>query len=350
MSRYSSGRLSSPYLPDLPCGFLVDAGRYEILNRIGSGSFGVVYRALERVPGSDETIVRAIKVMPFLHTGGPYGANAKEAKERAVATMQDREMSLHERASGHPNVVTLRRCMYSDKYAYIVMDYVSGGNLRHAVRERMCLADRPVEVKRIMLQIIDAVAACHEKGIYHGDLKPSNILTDLLMTQMFLADFGMASDIRESKEFRHGTYRYICPGKWLSAVESQQYQDAHTSPCPTEGLGYPALSFDRQQNDIWALGIILLELVCGCTMWEEATTAHATFRQFIRNPMSLRRTFPLSPACVSLLARVLAVDPAERLSLAEFRTALCEVPSFWIQEWELCAMGDRTVRVLEQGL
>ena len=186
-------------IPDLS-GESFDNGRYRLLNAIGSGAFGVVYRARERIPESNNTIIRAVKVSPRF----PKGTFQRIS--------QDREAVLHRKVSRIPNVVTLHRVVHEDDYQYMVLDYHGGGDLRRIIDRQRTLARNEPVLRELFLQIIDGVEACHARGIYHRDLKPENILVNDDLTQVYIADFGLATVSTESTTFNVGTKFFECPG------------------------------------------------------------------------------------------------------------------------------------------
>ena len=183
----------------------IDSGRYRLLSPLGSGGYGVVYRALERDPRTARTLVRAIKVMPL----APHGTRR--------AAYQLREAALHGRVSdsGHPHVVRLHRAVRDTQYMYLIMDYLPGGDLYTAMREDCPLVGDTEKLKTVFLKIMDGVAACHARGVFHRDLKPENVLVDEKMERGCVGDFGLATVTEQSMSFNTGTRRYMCPGKYV---------------------------------------------------------------------------------------------------------------------------------------
>ncbi|KAI1798146.1 kinase-like protein [Ganoderma leucocontextum] len=289
-------------IPDLS-GQSFDDGRYKLLHTIGSGAFGVVYRARERIPESNNTITRAVKVSPIFPKGTFQRLN------------QDRETALHRVVSRIPNVVTLHRVVHENGYQYMVLDYHGGGDLRRIIDKKRTLARNEPMLREIFLQIIDGVEACHARGVYHRDLKPENILVNDDLTEVYIADFGLATFSKESTTFSVGTKFYECP----ECIDS-------------DDLDYP---YDTRRNDTWALAITLIQLATGRLPWGTATIQDRHFVKFLDDPNHLRTIFPISPGLNDVLHRVLTMIPDEACSLSEFRKLIQNLDRFWLTEKEV---------------
>ena len=187
-------------------GRTLDAGRLELVEVIGEGAYGVVYLAVERqgdAPSSgtpSHPKQYAVKVLQ------------KAADWTVMGQCQSREIVAHKIASSHPNVLTLHG-VFEDKTAlYFVLDYCSGGDLYSAIVEKHVFARNDALIKNVFVQILDAVQSCHDQGIYHRDLKPDNIFLSADGTQVYLGDFGLATDEALSRSFRCGSSFYWSPG------------------------------------------------------------------------------------------------------------------------------------------
>ncbi len=213
-------------------------GQYEIVRRLGAGGSGVVYLATD-------TLLQRPVVLKILRTGGM-------SAEKGRATML-REARLAS-AIEHPNVCAIYEVGESGGEAYIVMQYVPGQSLDRLIARGPA---SPQLVLSVGIQVADGLQAAHALGIFHRDLKPQNVM----LTEGGLAkilDFGLARRLRpEDAAFdpakpslakdaklaatytaRGGTIRYMAP---------EQFVTGHSSV----------------QSDIWALGVILYELVSG---------------------------------------------------------------------------------------
>ncbi|PIL27570.1 hypothetical protein GSI_10721 [Ganoderma sinense ZZ0214-1] len=280
-----------------------DNGRYQLMNPIGSGAFGVVYRARERIPDSNNSIIRAVKVSPRYKKGSFQRLN------------QDRETVLHRKVSHIPNVVTLHCVVHENGYQYMVLDYHGGGDLRRIIDKKRSLARNEPVLRELFLQIIDGVEACHSRGVYHRDLKPENILVNDDLTEVYIADFGLATVSKRSTTFNVGTKFFECP----ECIEC-------------DDMDYP---YDTRRNDTWALGITLIHMTTGRLPWGTATIEDRHFVKFLDNPNHLRTIFPISPGLNEILHRALTIIPDEACSLSEFRKLIRNLDRFWLTEKEV---------------
>ncbi|MCP3798801.1 serine/threonine protein kinase [Allokutzneria sp. A3M-2-11 16] len=138
------------------------AGRYRLEDRIGSGAMGIVWRA------TDELLSRTVAVKQLLL---PPGMDAEEAEEATLRAMREGRIAarLH-----HPNAITVFDVVQSHGVPWLVMEYLPSQSLAALVHERGPL--EPREVAKIGYQVAAALAAAHEAGIVHRDIKPGNVL------------------------------------------------------------------------------------------------------------------------------------------------------------------------------
>lgn len=191
------------YAPEDRLGFIL-ANRLELTGILGVGAYGVVYTAVD------------------IHTNVSYAVKAlsKSGLDPRQRKYQQREIQLHHMASQHPNVVSLVRIMDSADCTYVVMEYCPEGDLFSSITDKGNFVNDDPMVKRVFLQILDAVQFCHNLGIYHRDLKPENVLvTDQGMT-VKLADFGLATTDYYTSDFGCGSTFYMSPGKFLNNHDS----------------------------------------------------------------------------------------------------------------------------------
>jgi serine/threonine protein kinase len=93
----------------------------------------------------------------------------------------------------------------------------------------------------------------------------------------------------------------------------------------------PYASYASGPNDVWSLGVILVNLCCGRNPWKRASTEDSTFRAFLRDPQFLRSILPLSPELNSILRRIFECDPHKRITLPELRRLIVECPRFTVR-------------------
>lgn len=185
-------------------GETIDAGRLKLVKVLGEGAYGVVYKAVEQpcVSSSSTSSPKefAVKVLRKADGSTPEGQ------------CQSREIVTHKIASEHPSVLTLHNVLEDDSFIYLVLDYCPGGDLYSAIVERSSYCKNDALIKSVFIQILDAVQSCHDKGIYHRDLKPDNVFVSDDDSKVYLGDFGLATDVAISTAFSCGSSFYMSPG------------------------------------------------------------------------------------------------------------------------------------------
>ncbi|KAI0370528.1 kinase-like protein [Pilatotrama ljubarskyi] len=288
---------ASPVPPAL--GTIIDSGSLQLVEILGYGGYGIVYRAIDTF--STNPTSYAVKCLPH--------SNKRSAARQRQLHM--REIALHQLASGHPNVVTLHRVVEDYQYTYIVMEYCSDGDLfTQILHQRRYLGNNAL-IKEVFLQLLDAVEYCHSLNIYHRDLKPENILCFDGGLRLAITDFGLATTERMSTEFRTGSVY-------------------HMSPECQGGIFAPTRSYSPLFNDVWSLGIILLNLITGRNPWKSASADDCTFQAYLKDPLHFLPTvLPISQEVNVLLTRTLEVDWRHRITLRELRHALKAIDNFY---------------------
>ncbi|MBI4613656.1 MAG: protein kinase, partial [Planctomycetes bacterium] len=198
---------------------------HEILDELGRGGMGAVYRARDLVTGQ----VVALKVL----LGGD------EASRIHVKRFQ-REVDLV-KALGHRNIVAIHKFGIEEGYHYFTMDFVDGPTLKDALKNRAMGAKRAVQV---FIRILSALDHAHRKGIVHRDLKPSNVILDR-DGEPLLTDFGLAKRIDSESQLT----------KTESAVGTPHYM----SPEQVSGGRIRITA----QTDLYAVGVMLYQVVAG---------------------------------------------------------------------------------------
>ncbi|TGO45900.1 hypothetical protein BCON_0357g00040 [Botryotinia convoluta] len=269
-------------------------GRFETISPLNHGSFGMVFMAKDLI--TNETV--AIKCLT------KKSATMTDSDLSFAIDEHSEELSCHARLGSHPNIVNLIHSFETEAHVYIVLEFCSRGDLYEAIRT----GTGPLEtehVRQFMLQLIDAVAYIHSKGMYHRDIKPENIF----LTQsgeMKLGDFGLATSEKWSYETTVGSDRYMSP---------EQYDSA--------GAGY-----SPEQADVWAIGICLLNILFSRNPFTTPTESDPLFLDFTRDKQSLFDVFPtMSQDTYEVIAQCMSLDPRKR-SLAAAREAIERVLSF----------------------
>src|SRR5580658_7558107 len=274
---------------------------YEILRRLGAGGSGVVYAA-------NDTLLQRPVVLKMLHTG------LLTAEQMRSTVLREARLAS---AIEHPNVCGIYEIGESGDEAYIAMQFVPGQPLDELI------ARGPATLQLVLsvgIQIADGLQAAHALGIFHRDLKPQNVmLTDGGLVKIL--DFGLARRMQpEDASFdptkqglprdasvaatytaRGGTIRYMAPEQFVTGQSSAQ-------------------------SDVWALGLILYELVSGRHPFvrPDAEDFQAIRAIQYSDPADLSKIVPgISPELKSVIAACLEKNPAARYaSAAEVREAL----------------------------
>jgi serine/threonine protein kinase len=189
----------SPVHP--PVGTLIDGGSLQLVEVLGVGGYGVVYRAVEARPSTTTPKSYAVKCLVAPPVQNP--------RSRQVHI---REIALHQLASRHPGIVTLHRVVECLNITYIIMDYAPDHDLFTQILHSCRYLGDDALIKHVFLQLLDAVEYCHSLGIYHRDLKPENILCYDDGLRIAITDFGLATTEKVSDEFRTGSVFHMSPG------------------------------------------------------------------------------------------------------------------------------------------
>ena len=245
---------------------------------------------------------------------------------------QQREIELHHQASVHPNVVSLVKTMDSPDCTYMVIEYCPEGDLFSNITKRGKYIGNDALARRAFLQILKAVEYCHSIGIYHRDLRPENILvTDQGMT-VKLAEFGLATDDHITSDFGCGSTFYMSPGNFFFSPEFISFKSETNSiillaECQT--LSPKAYScFASAPNDVWSMGVILVNLTCGRNPWKQASFEDTAFQAYIKDPKFLGSILPLSAELDSILRCIFEYNPAKRITIPGLRELILRCPRF----------------------
>ncbi|TRM59171.1 kinase-like domain-containing protein [Schizophyllum amplum] len=298
----------SDLLPDF-AGMTVD--RFHLLERLGKGSFASVYSCVDVSLPKTESPQYAIKCMLAPETGSKH--------EEAL----DRELELHARVSSHPNIVTLHDVIWAGPYVFMILDLCDCELV--AAIEGDNFHEQDNRVTGAFLQLLGAVEYCHDNDVFHRDLKPENILYSYSTGQVYLADFGLSSDEKFSCTRGCGTGHYMSP------------------ECIGEDVS--VLTYSNSANDVWALGVIFVNILSKRRPWHKAVMRDPCFAAFVNNPDWIYDSLPVSSSASAIVKRVFEVDPLRRLCLPEFRRSVVEVDTFFKPELEPEAQGhDDVVR------
>ena len=282
----------------------VIGGRYKLHKLIGVGSFASVFQAIELTDGA-RVAIKCIRK--------PSGVDRIAKKERI-----QREIECLKTLGHHPSIVGLLHVFDSTEYIFLVLERCEM-DLYEAITEKERFP--PEVVKEVFLQVVSAVQECHTFGIYHRDIKPENILVANDYT-IRLADFGLATVERMSTEKGTGSARYLCPENMAHDEEDDTFP-MH----PRYGVT------DSAKGDVWALGVILINLLFGKNPWHSASPSDPIYHAFAyTDPDILKSIFKLTPRMNSLLKRIFDVNPHTRITLDDLAIEFEEIVQFTTDE------------------
>jgi serine/threonine-protein kinase len=250
-------------------------GRYEIIEKLGEGAMGTVYRALD--PLIERTV--AIKTIPL---------NLPEEEKKLFEDRFLREAKSAGRLS-HPNIVTIYDVGETNECAYIAMEYLDGMSLREIIRQHGPL---PIELALdTALQMAHALAFAHDHGIVHRDVKPPNVIVTGKRATVKLTDFGIAHLMSNSETragMLMGSPRYMSPEQ----VQGQTVDG---------------------RSDIFSLGIVLHEMLTGQPPFG-GDELHGILFRIVNEPVPpASRLRPDIPAGLDdILSKCLAKRPQDR--------------------------------------
>ena len=265
-------------------------GNYEIVDKLGEGGMGEVWRA--RDARLNRTV--AIKVLPT-EFAGDRGRRARfEQEARALAALN------------HPNIVAIYDLGQSDGEAYIVSELVEGEPLRKII-DRGPTPSR--KLTEIGVQIAEAIAAAHALGIVHRDLKPENIMvagsgSGSGTVRVKVLDFGLAKQSVPAASGETETLALSHPGMVLGTA-------GYMAPEQVRGEAADA------RSDIFSLGCVLFELATGRRAFEGKSAVEAMSAILREEPPEMTAgTSPVPPQLESIVRRCLEKDPRNRFQSA----------------------------------
>jgi WD40 repeat protein len=280
--------------PASTAGVLGRLGSYDVLEVIGRGGMGVVLK------GYDPELKRcvAIKVL------APHLARSSVARKRFAREAQAAAAVVHH------NVLAIHQVQASGALPYLVMPLVAGESLAQRLATRGPL--ELTETLRIGMQAAAGLAAAHEQGLVHRDVKPANILLERGVERAVLTDFGLARAADDATLTR-----------WGAVAGTPQYM----SPEQAEGKPLDA------RSDLFSLGIVLYEMTTGVSPFRAETTI-ATIRRLVEDaPPAIATLNPETPPwLVALVERLLEKNPADRYSSAREVSELLEACLAHIQQ------------------
>lgn len=264
------------------------AGRYRILKSIGRGGMADVYLAQDLILDSQQVAVKVLRTN-------------YQTDQVAVARFQREARAMSDLS--HPNIVAIHDIGEEDGQQFIVMEYVDGYDLKQYIKEHHPLSN--AEVVRIMGEILSAMTLAHQQGIVHRDLKPQNVLLTKEGTAK-VTDFGIAVAFAETS---------------LTQTNSMLGSVHYLSPEQARG------SKATVQSDIYAMGIILFEMLTGHVPYDGDSAVTIALQHFQEPLPSILLENPRVPqALENVVLRATAKKLTDRyLSTFQMRRDLSTV-------------------------
>jgi serine/threonine-protein kinase len=270
----------------------VIANKYRIESLVGSGAVGAVYRAAH----NELARAVAIKVLHPHCRADPHLMQSFRAEARAASLLH------------HPNVTVVHDLGEEpDGLVYIVMEYLQGWTLQTVLDEELRLP--PARAVAIMLQVCAALAAAHERGIVHRDVKPDNVILvpthddeGLPFEMVKVCDFGIAAlesgPDDDDDEYTAGTPEYMAPEQAAGRADAR--------------------------TDVYACGVVLYEMVTGRPPFVGDGPVATLKRHAIEPPVPPSELVPeLPPALEASILRALEKSPQRRYAtMREMRADL----------------------------
>jgi serine/threonine protein kinase len=357
-------RLVSPLSPDAQH-HSEPAREFEVVRRLGAGSYAVVYQVLEvleRAPPSEDGHSSMMGHMDLdgKHTRSPSTTYGREYAIKCLSkanldvealTAQMDEVTIHQSLHSHPNIVTLHRTLETSSFLLLLLEYVPGEDLFYFLEqardhyESSHTPDSPDSsgsasrtpptpsllstmnssqllsrtrlrlISSMFSQMCDAVAACHAQQVFHRDIKPENFIVTDGFTDVDgrrerkvivkLTDFGLSTTDVESSDMDCGSAPYMS----------------------FECRNNVAPSYRPRAADVWSLGIVLINMLYHYNPWTDTKQgACNSFDLFRQQPVSffMQRFVGMTrPVAEHLANKVFNVlddpkDDSERISAAEF--------------------------------
>jgi serine/threonine-protein kinase len=267
----------------------VCGGHYEIIGQLGAGGMGTVFQAMD-------THLKRKVALKFAH------ADLLEQEEyRQRFWIEGRVLA----SLSHPNIVSVYTLEIEEKSKapFLVMEYVPGKSLTTCLQEN----EKKTRLLSYFLETLHGIDACHKNGIIHRDIKPENIL--ILPHGLKIVDFGLAkTDVKLTKTgATFGTATYMSPEQCLG----------------TSNL--------TGASDVYALGIILWELLVGVSPFQADANSENSYMALVMMHLNNLPPFerlekdPLARLFIGILGRMLDKKPEQRPPIDEIAAFLEQI-------------------------
>lgn len=254
-------------------------GPYDLLQAVGYGGMGVVFRAFE--PSLNRTV--AIKVLARQLASSPEARMRFHREAKAAA------------AINHPNVVTIHAVSEHAGLPFLVMEFVKGQSLHERIRTSAPMD--VLDILRIGSQVAAGLAAAHQRGVIHRDIKPANIMLENGVERVKITDFGLA--------------RVTLEGSDVSSAGCVMGTPAYMSPEQVAGKPIDA------RSDLFSLGCVIHGMVAGKSPFQGSHSIEVQQKVASFAPPPLCAIAPAVPRALSdVVTRLLEKDPDRRYQTA----------------------------------
>jgi serine/threonine-protein kinase len=254
------------------------AGRYQVIQKLGAGAFGTVYKAKDKILGR-MLAIKTIRLEGLAAAGASLDEMLSRFKQEAQVSAQLK----------HPNIVTVYDIGDSDGMSYLAMEFIDGVGL-----EKMILSGRlPIErAASLGAQVADALGFAHSNGIIHRDIKPANIMVEA-GDRAKVTDFGIA--------------KLMDSGDHLTMTGSLLGTPSYMSPEQARGGAIDG------RSDLFSLGCVIYEMLAGRKAFRGESITALIFKIITEEPPPIREMGPdLPDEIVRIIARALAKAPDAR--------------------------------------
>ncbi|MGH7603245.1 MAG: serine/threonine-protein kinase, partial [Gemmatimonadaceae bacterium] len=287
------------------------SANYELESEIGRGGMGIVYCARDRRLKREI----AVKVLP------PELSFRADIRQRFLREAETAAQL------NHPNIVPIYTVEERDNLVYFVMAYIKGDNL--GVRLQQHGPVPPVEARRILREVADALAYAHNRNVIHRDIKPDNIIIDEETGRAMVTDFGIARALTDS-----GDSRLTATGM---AIGTPAYMS------PEQSAGDRAID---GRSDLYSLGVVGYQMLCGQPPFVASNTPSMLVKHLSEKPIPVDERWPDLPQDLSRAVMIcLEKDPADRFpSAAAFAVALSggAMPTLATRASQSASQGSRS--------
>src|SRR5437764_12883203 len=236
------------------------SANYELESEVGRGGMGIVYCARDRRLKREI----AVKVLP------PELSFRADIRQRFLREAETAAQL------NHPNIVPIYTVEEKDNLVYFVMAYIKGDNLGQRLQQHGPIP--PVEVRRILREVADALAYAHNRNVIHRDIKPDNIIIDEETGRAMVTDFGIARALTDS-----GDSRLTATGM---AIGTPAYMS------PEQSAGDRAID---GRSDLYSLGVVGYQMLCGQTPFVASNTPSMLVKHLSERPIPVDERWPDLP-------------------------------------------------------